>query len=159
MRYFLCVKTFPGHRLTANEIAAVRHAARARLENAELYGSNDGGPSGIDVEILEDELASGSFSVPDFEVFCKASGLTARDEEASLHPVAAQAYLEHRWGQELFTIELPTEEAVACEIYAAVAAFARDEQFRLWSPMPSGGDLDPWKPGRLPPEWHRFSSI
>lgn len=159
VRYFLCVKTFPGHRLNEPEIRSVQDVAATQIGITGLYRSNDGDVADIDAQTLEDELASGNFSLTEFERFCASSGFSARDEGGSVTPAAAQAFLEHKWGQEVFTIELPTTEAAACEIYGALASFCREQRFRLWSPMPGVGDIDPATAGRLPPLWHRCSAI
>ena len=158
MRYFLCVKTSVGHRLSEAKLRSVQDAARTRIGIAELYRSNDGDVADIDVQTLEDELARRNFSLAEFERFCTSSGVLVRDEAGGFTPAAAQAFLEHRWGQEVFTVELPTTEPAACEIYAALASFAREQRFRLWSPIPGVGDIDPATPGLLPPLWHRYSA-
>jgi hypothetical protein len=152
------VKTAPGHRLNEAEIRLVQNAVCTRIGLTGLYRSNDGDVADIDAQVLEDELASGALSSAEFELFCETSGVTVRDEEGGLSPSAAQAFLENKWGQELFTVELPTAEAAACKIYAGLAAFAREHRFRLWAPVPGVGDIDPSMPGRLPPLWHRYSS-
>ncbi len=155
--YFLCLKTAPGHRLNEAEIRSVQNAASARIGIMELYRSNDGDVADIDVQILEDELAGGKFSLAEFEQFCDSMGVAAGDSAAGLNPTAAQAFLEFKWGQEIFTVKLPTAEVTACEIYAGLAGFAREHRFRLWSPMPGAGDIDPSMPGRLPPLWREYA--
>jgi hypothetical protein len=157
LQYFLCVKTSPGHRLNEPEIRSVQEAAAARIGVTGLCRSNDGDVAAIDAQTLEAEIVNGNFSQAEFERFCTSAGFSVRDERGNLTSAAAQAFLEHQWGQELFTVELPTTEAAACDVYGALADFAREQQFRLWSPMPGVGDIEPVEPGRLPPLWHRYS--
>src|SRR5262249_5335140 len=131
LRYFLCVKTHPGHRLNEAEIRSAQGAAAAQVGITGLYRSNDGDVADVDVQTLEDELASGTVPLAEFERFCASSGFSATDEAGGFTPDAAQAFLEHQWGQEVFTVELPETEAAASEIYVALASFAREHQFRL----------------------------
>jgi hypothetical protein len=159
VKYHLCVKTYPGHRLNEFEIRSVQSAASTRIGITGLYRSNDGDVAYIDAQTLEDELTSGNFSLTDFESFCESSGFAERSEKGGFNPAAAQAFLEHKWGQEIFTVELPTAEGSACETYAALINFTREQRFRLWSPMPGIGDIDLSTPGRLPPLWHHYSTI
>jgi hypothetical protein len=159
LRYFLCVKTYPGHRLNQAEIRTVQDAAAARIGIPGLYRVQDGDVADIDAQSLEDELAVGNFSLMEFEQFCASSGFAVTDEIGGFTRAAAQAFLEHQWGQEVCTVELPMAEAAASAIYVALASFAREHGYRLWSPMPGAGDIDPAAPGRLPPLWHHYSAI
>ena len=157
MVYFLCVKTAPGHRLSEAEIRSIQGAASARISITDLHRSNDGDVAYIDVQVLEDELAGGTLSLAEFEEFCESMGVAVRDGEGGLNPPAAQAFLEYKWGQEIFSVKLPATEVAACEIYAGLAGFAREHRFRLWAAVPGDGDIDPAIPGRLPPLWHRYA--
>jgi hypothetical protein len=158
MVYFLCMRTYPGQQLEEAQIRLLQNSAGARMGFTGLYRSNDGDVADIDALTLEDEIARGNLSLTEFERFCQSLGFMARDESGRLSPAAAQQYLEYQWGQEVFTLELPTTEAAACRMYAALVGYARDEGLRLWSPMPGVGDIDLTTAGPLPPLWHQYSS-
>jgi hypothetical protein len=152
------VKTYPGHRFDEAEIRSLQNSAGPRIGFTGPYRSNDGDVADIDAQVLEEEIATGSLSLAEFDRFCESSGLPARDEGGGLNPASAQEYLERQWGQEVFTVELPTNEVAACKMYAALVGYARERRFRLWSPMPGVGDIDLSTPGPLPPLWHQYSS-
>ncbi|MCA9179049.1 MAG: hypothetical protein KDB14_31515 [Planctomycetales bacterium] len=155
--YPMSIKTPPGLRLSEHEIRQVQDAAAQRfgLDDFYLDRLTDRDDSAeIDAEIIEDMIADGEFTLAEFERFCNSLAIPAHDEAGDLAPAAAQAFMEHKFGQEVFTVRLPTTEDAASTTYLALAALAQEQQLRLRPAM--GGEIDLANPGRLPPHWHRF---
>ena len=158
MKYRIRVKSQPSRSMDDQAIISLRAAAQAALPSATVYRASVEDPEEeafIDSQTLLDEIACGNIDASDFISYCEAFKLPAYDEHQDIVPTSAQRFLISLWGQGVFGVTLPLDEAAARIAYAGLVDFAKARDLQLLPLMPVGVDrIDLTEPGTLPPGWH-----
>ena len=105
-------------------------------------------PSDLDTMSLEDAISSGDYSVTEFLDFCKDHGLNPNQQDEQ----SAAAFLDSKWGVNLVSCKMPSEQNEAKAVYRALVEFAKAHKLRIANTY-TGRDVDLAAPGELPTGW------
>jgi hypothetical protein len=137
-------------------VLLLREAVQTFLGSSDVHQLDGPDDADIDAGTIADMIKEGRFTESEFIAFCDSFGVPARHPDGDFHHIASQAFLSRKRGQEIMSLSLPTDHS-AVNVYAALAKFARERNFRLYCPMPLvGGDIDLDDPGQLPPHWDQY---
>jgi hypothetical protein len=157
----ILAKTAPGRTLDDQAILSLRAAAQKAMPTVEIWRASVDDPlddAFIDSQTLRDEIADGKIELRDFMAYCESRHIDAYDENRDIVPKSAQSFLISLWGQGVFGVAIPLDEAVAREAFARLIRFAEESQLHLVSMVAGGGIIDLEEPGALPPMWHGWIS-
>ena len=153
MSYDLTVKTAPARVLSPDEIDRVLHEFRdeTNLDGPCEVIRHKASADDLDVYTLKQCFSAGEFSRAEFTAFCSAHNIADVENSETL-PEAAFFFLVAKWGQDLFTLELPRHENEVREAYRLIVDFAKARNLVLHDPQ-VGRDIELHDPADLPPMW------
>jgi hypothetical protein len=108
-------------------------------------------PQDLDCRTLQQSIECGEISPEEFAAFCLEEGFSRQTDTQKDQSIARQ-FLDRKYGQRLFALQLPHDECEVREAYNLIVAFAKQHRLRVDDPQ-AGYEIDLERPGEFPPCW------